>query len=98
MKEAVITQRKRTEQTENKFMERLAFQGHLPSKQDAEEESRMKKKEISIAFLVLGSFNQSEETSGLPLVPFQRDKEERGRRQSIHARTHTHRQLEPQLN
>ena len=61
LKDAAITQRKRTEQRENKFMERAAFQRHLPSEQNAEEESRKQKKIASSVLLALGSFDQSEE-------------------------------------
>ena len=44
----------------------------------------MKKKEISIAFLVLGSFNQSEETSGnASRTPFNEEQDEERVRKSI---------------
>ena len=101
LKDAAITQRKRTEQRENKFMERAAFQRHLPSEQNAEEESR-KQKKLLAAYCwhseVLTNQKKKKPEGGLPNHPsFDGRKETRGVVVLRHS-AHTQRQSKPHLN
>ena len=93
LKDAAITQRKRTEQRENKFMERAAFQRHLPSEQNAEEESR-KQKKLLAAYCwhseVLTNQKKKKPGGGLPNHPLSTGEKRQGALLSSDiAHTHT---------